>query len=344
MFEIVKMILAWRGRGQPTDSEDSIGRLPEIMQRKGIIRAGELAVNRTKFTASPITTLRTREKLGVSPLGFMNYRQLAKTYDGLDKEPGRDTIEGHELEALEAFSRSSGVVSIGYVKVDPDDIFIDRGILFPNAIVVSVQMPADKMKLAPSYETLKMILGTYVKTGVAVNKVAALLRRWGFGAQAGAGLGGFTTYPVLAQKAGMGSFIRSGLLLTPESGPCHRLAVVYTNIKNLPTGRDNPCDWVSEYCDQCGTCIERCPPKAIRTNPVRINVKHLQYIRDDRCMAHFAKCYGCSICIKVCPFFVRGYHALREKWDKRVGQSPYQIEEPLLSPGLPEATEKHPTR
>lgn len=319
MFEIVKAMLAWRGGGEPRDSEDLIGRLPEIMQRKDIIRAGGLAVNRTKFTANPITTLPPREKLGISPLGFMNYRQLAKTYDGLDKEPRRDTIEGHELEALEASIRENGVVSIGYVKVDPDDIFIDRGILFPNAIVVSIQMPADKMKLAPSYETLKMILGTYVRTGVVVNKIAALLRKWGFGAQAGAGLGGLTTYPVLAQKAGLGSFIRSGLLLTPESGPCHRLAVVYTNIKNLPAGRDNPCDWVSEYCGHCGICIERCPPKAIRTDPVRINAKHLQHIQHDRCMAHFAKCYGCSICIKVCPFFVRGYHKLRGKWDKRVG-------------------------
>ena len=255
------------------------------------------------------------EKLRALQLGLSNFRQLNRSYDNLDIIPRRDTIEENELEELGTFAKKHGVVSISYTKVDPDDIFVDRGILFDNAIIFSIQMPADKMKLAPSFKTAKMIMQTYAMTGIVANGIADFLHRKGFGAQAGPGLGGFTSYPVLAYKAGMGVFGSSGLLITPESGPCHRLAVVYTNIKNLPTKEKNQYDWVSEYCKKCGICIKKCPPKAIRTNPITINDKHLEYIDYDKCVTCFAENYGCSICVKVCPFFTVGYGRLHDKND-----------------------------
>lgn len=181
-------------------------------------------------------------------------------------------------------------------------------------------MPADKMKLAPSLDTLIMIMQTYTQTGVVVNKMAAQLHKQGFGAQPGPGLGGFSLYPVLAQKAGMGVFGRNGIVITTESGPSQRLAVVYTNIKNLPIKENKQLDWISEYCKKCGLCIKKCPSKAIRSDPITINEKHVDYIDYDRCVNYFAQHYGCSICIKVCPFFTKDYHSLHERYLKKVNR------------------------
>lgn len=79
-----------------------------------------------------------------------------------------------------------------------------------------------------------MIYRAYEKTGVIADSLAKLLRKMGFGAHSGPGMGGPTIYPVLAEKAGIGTFGLNGLIITPENGPRHRVGVVYTNIKNLP--------------------------------------------------------------------------------------------------------------
>ena len=78
------------------------------------------------------------------------------------------------------------------------------------------------------------------------------------------------------------------------------------------------CDWVSDFCEKCGLCIEQCPPKAIRPDPVTVNEKHLEYIDYDSCVNYFAQNYGCSICVKVCPLFTVEHHALHDEYLNRI--------------------------
>lgn len=311
MFSMLKRMSILRS--EEYDFEKLIGRLDKLMEHEGVMKAGWLSVRQRGFRGDPMSRVPLLKKPLLLPDGISNFRQLDRSYDDLDARVCRNAIEPRELEELERFAANQGVATMGYTKVDPDNIFIDRGILFDRAIVISLEMPADKVRLAPSYETLRMIERTYARTGIVVNRLAECLRTKGFGAQAGPGLGGFTVYPVLAAEAGMGLFGRSGLLLTPENGPSHRLAVVYTNIDNLPVRDTHRHDWIADYCAKCGVCIKTCPAGAIYETPLRLNEKHIAHIDYDRCMPYFADNYGCSVCVKECPFFKSGYRKLHER-------------------------------
>jgi epoxyqueuosine reductase len=313
MYRVFRTLFSSRNREH--DFETVVGRLSEVVDRTDIVRAGPMAVPQKKFKGTPMNSLPLLKQMGLFPLGIGNIRQLYRSYNNLQERPSRVSIEEYELDALSRIASSMGVASTGYTEVDPDDIFIDRGILFKNAIIYSIPMPREKMMLAPSYQTLRMIMGTYERTGELTNRVADFLRRRGFGVQAGPGLGGFTIYPVLAWKAGMGAFGSSGLLITPENGPCHRLAVVYTNIENLPAKPKVKHDWITRFCQTCGRCIRECPAGAIRTQPTSKSQQHQEYIEYDRCVEYFAANCGCSICVRVCPFFTSGYKSLLERTD-----------------------------
>jgi epoxyqueuosine reductase len=150
------------------------------------------------------------------------------------------------------------------------------------------------------------------------------LRKMGFGAHAGSGIGGLTNYSILAVKAGIGTFGRSGLIITPENGPRHRLGVVYTNIRNLPTIQKEDFSWVEKFCEKCGKCVRVCPANAIYNKPLMgdaIYNKPLMgdngykiYIDPLKCGAYFSKNYACGICIKECPFNIAGYEKIKDSF------------------------------
>lgn len=256
--------------------------------------------------------LSLRERIEIFPLRFNNIIQVKKSVKGLDRKPERDLIEPEELREIEKYARKLGVSSLGYCKVDRDDIFKGYGIIYEHVIVFSVEMNKEKISKAPSFSTLKMIYKNYAKTGVIANKLAELLRKMGFGAHAGPGLGGLTNYSVLAEKAGIGVFGRNGLIITPENGPRHRIGVVYTNIKNLPRIRRDDLLWVKEFCMECGRCIRECPAGAIYEKPVVTKGKYIAYIDSIRCGEYFAKHYSCGFCIKICPFNIVGYERIEK--------------------------------
>jgi len=208
-----------------------------------------------------------REKIELFPLFLNNVIQVRKSTKGLDKKPKRDLIEPEELKEIEEYARKLGVSSLGYCKVDEDDIFEGFGIIYDHAIVFSVEMDKEEISKAPSFSTLKMIYKIYATTGVIANKLAKRLRKMGFGAHAGPGLGGLADYSVLAEKTGIGIFGRHGLIITPENGPRHRLGVVYTNITNLPKIKKMIFSWVKEFCMKCGKCIKKCPAQVIYEKP-----------------------------------------------------------------------------
>lgn len=95
--------------------------------------------------------------------------------------------------------------------------------------------------------------------------------------------------------AGLGTFSLNRSLIT-ESGSAGRFFSVITDLKLTPTTR--PYTAVDEYCNQCGACIERCPPHAISRDG-KDNAVCLTYLREMK--IRFAPRYGCGKCQTAVP-------------------------------------------
>lgn len=161
---------------------------------------------------------------------------------------GKKTIDSQTLMELESYAKSLGIAEIGYTVVNPRYIFRGFRILFPNAMVFTIEMDREKIRQAPSLPSYIEIWRTYYEIGVIVNKVADFLRQRGFNAHAGPAVGGDVNYIPVAIDAGLGISGKNGLLITRHSGSRVRLATVYTDIENLPFANENSYGWVRDYC------------------------------------------------------------------------------------------------
>jgi len=124
--------------------------------------------------------LSLRERLELLPYFIGNVIQIRKSTKGLDRKLKRDLITPEELKEIERYAKKLGVSSIGYCKVDRDDIFEGFRLVYDHAIVFTVEMDKEEIAKAPSFSTLKMIYRTYLKTGIIANKLTELLREMGF--------------------------------------------------------------------------------------------------------------------------------------------------------------------
>jgi len=248
-----------------------------------------------------------------------NIRNINKSYDSLkkNKENGKTKINDLFLDNLREFCKGHRVVNIGFTKLPRELIFKEKAVLYENAIVLVMEMDKENIALAPHRKTVKMIMHTYNDLGIAANKVATYLRKKGHAAQASHPLGGIVLYPPIAKSAGLGWFGRHGLLITPEFGARCRLAVVFTDIPNLPFATENEHSWIPDYCATCGKCISNCPPKAIYEQPIEQTNGRKTSIDNTKCFPYFAANFGCTICIKVCPFSTIGYEKLKAKFVKK---------------------------
>ena len=209
---------------------------------------------------NPREILGNRRKMFTPRIMLSMMKETGKTKKTLKKNPTEPKkIASKDLfQELESYATSLEL-TIGYAKLPQELIFKDQVVLFDNAIVLSMEMNKDKIDMAPSLETGRMVIQTYNELGIRTNKIAEFLRKKGFAAQASHPLGGAFSYPPLALLAGMGWIGRHGLIITPDFGPRHRLSAVLTNITNLPLLEKNPHEWIQEYCTDCGRCIRTCP-------------------------------------------------------------------------------------
>jgi epoxyqueuosine reductase len=228
---------------------------------------------------------------------------IRKSFKALKKNPAKPltTISPEDLHYLENYAKSIGVDKMGYTKLTPELILEGQELLYDNIIVLIKEMDKGLMALAPHKKTMIMIMKTYYQMGKQANKIASYLRKKGYAAHAGPALGGLSIYPVLAMRADLGAIGRHGLLITPEFGPRQRIAVVYTNITNLPVAESNSHGWISQFCKTCVRCMEACPTHAIYETPVQKAHGRLTHIDVEKCAQGFVN-YGCSICIKECTF------------------------------------------
>lgn len=208
------------------------------------------------------------------------------------------------LQAFEEYARSLGIAAIGYTSVPPEVIFKDRAILYPNAIVFTMEMDKAAVDAAPSPATQRMGIETYDQLGKTTNILVDYLRQQGFPAHAGHPANSAVLHPRLAQKAGLGYKGRHGLIITPEFGPRTRLAAIFTGIDNLPLTDSDRHSWIAGFCKSCGKCIRSCPVKAILETPVEKAGGTVTHIEKD-------KCISCTVCMKACSFNRRSYAELR---------------------------------
>jgi hypothetical protein len=272
----------------------------------------ELKIKNTK------RMLLSRFRMFAGKTMFSLFRERKKAYKHLKKNPLNPKNNASEdfFSKLEKYAESIDI-KIGYAKLSHDQIFKDHAVIFDNAIVLSMEMDKNKIDNAPSLKTGRMVIRTYDELGIRANKIAKFVRKEGYAAEASHPLGGSIGYVPLALRAGMGWVGRHGLLITPEYGPRHRLAAVLTNITNLPIKKENPHQWIGEYCSTCGRCIKTCPGEAILETPTTSEDGRKTHIIFDKCFQVFAEEYGCSVCIKECLFNRVGYAKLKESFDKK---------------------------
>jgi epoxyqueuosine reductase len=245
--------------------------------------------------------------------------QLKKSYRSLYRQPvlPKREISDGDFTDLVSLAKSLGAADIGFAKVDPSMIFSNSAILFGNAIVLDILMEHERIGTAPSKIAEKEIFRTYYVLNRAVNKIKEFLYSRGYNAQAGPALGGEVNYPLLAQKAGMGYIGKHGMLITPSFGPSIRLAVVYTDITNLPFNKTNEHSWIPDFCETCNRCVRKCPAGAIYKETIVYDDGSHQHIDYKKCSVPFSKDRGCTVCVKECVFFKGDYVKIRNGYLKK---------------------------
>ncbi|MEM8651453.1 MAG: 4Fe-4S dicluster domain-containing protein [Pseudomonadota bacterium] len=230
---------------------------------------------------------------------------------------GKTTIDSDTLKELEDYVYSLGITDIGYTKVNTRHIFKRFKLLYPNAIVFTMEMDKEKIKAAPSMPSFIEVFRTYQQLGIIVNKIADFLRERGYNALAQPAVGADISLVPVAVDAGLGYIGKNGLIITKNNGPRVRLAALVTDIENLPFSGENPHHWVREYCETCNLCIEKCPSDAIFMEPQTHKDGGPVFIDYTKCAAPFSNDNGCTLCIKHCPFSYGDYNKMKSKFEAR---------------------------
>ncbi len=224
-------------------------------------------------------------------------------------------ISQEELGDLETYCYSLGIASIGYTKVNPNYIFQKFEILSENAIMVSMEMNKDLLAKTGDPQMSKEVFRTYYELGDAVNRIADWLRDRGFDCHASPALGGDINTVPTAVDGNMGCIGKHGLVITPDKGPCVRLAAVFVDIDNLPLAKTNDHQWIRDFCDACNRCVKACPGQAIYETTPEFEPGQPYFIDREKCAVPFSK--GCSMCIVSCPFTGGNYDKIKETYMKK---------------------------
>ncbi|ONI46561.1 hypothetical protein AN640_03180 [Candidatus Epulonipiscium fishelsonii] len=205
--------------------------------------------------------------------------------------------------------------SWGVASFTEKEIFKGNAIPYKNVIVLSKRMKNDHfiVEELPNIDCMLEVMEVYGDTGTACLKVTSLLRSMGFGALPNHSLGGNVDYTKAGYKANLGFIGKHGLLITPHSGPCNRLSIIYTSIENLNDFmHTEDHSWGNSFCNKCKKCVATCPYNAIYEDNKIDKNGHIECISNQICNSGFTK-YGCAICIAACPFTKLGYSNIKSK-------------------------------
>lgn len=169
-----------------------------------------------------------------------------------------------------------------------------------RVIVMAVAMDADDIRRSPAPEGGTATRLGYMRMAICASALGLFIRRLGYRAVA-VGNGIALSVP-LAVDAGLGEAGRSGMLITPELGPCLRLCKVFTD---LPLEPGQPVEFgVQQRCDECRECARKCPAGAIddAQAPAGRGAPSWPVDREKCCSFWQQSGSSCSTCVAVCPF------------------------------------------
>lgn len=180
-----------------------------------------------------------------------------------------------------------------------------------HAVVMAIEMDYDAIATSPAFTSAAETGLGYSMMAFVELHLASFIKRLGFDAitcENDVAL----SIP-LAIDAGLGQYVRHGILITKEYGPRVRIAKVLTD---MPLVADSPdldfCKSVVRFCETCEKCASACPSGAIPfgserlwTGPTKSNNPGVK-----KWFVDVERCYGfwilngseCSNCIRSCPF------------------------------------------
>lgn len=256
----------------------------------------------------------------IAPLrkdAIATFREMRRSAKDIQRNPrsGKRSMDPETRKELEEYARSLGASTIGYTRVNPNHIFKGFEILYDRAMMLTIEMDREAISSGPGLQCMREIMRTYATLGQAVNKLADWLRERGYDCHPSPAMGGDINTVPAAQDANLGCVGRNGILITPEFGPCARLAAVFLDVDDLPLARGNDHQWVAEFCETCRLCIKACPAGAILDEPKLLEDGTPVYIEPAKCAVPFSE--GCSVCISSCVFTGGHYPRLKEVWFRR---------------------------
>ncbi len=269
-----------------------------------------------KFKAKDILKLiRNKNRIQHTMISLFKSADAIKAHDL--NTTHKTEITKIEFEKLDSFIRDTlKIDSWGIAQFNELEIYKGNKIPYHNVIVLSKHMDNHTFVVnqLPNMDCMLEVMEVYGDTGVACLETTELLRNMGFAAIPNHSLGGNVDYTKAGLKANLGFIGKHGLLITPESGPCNRISIVYTSIENLNDFLKNDLDhsWGNEFCQKCGNCVRSCPYQAIYEQSIIDKFGHVECISNQKCNSGFAH-YGCAICIAACPFTKISYQLIKEK-------------------------------
>ena len=282
----------------------------EIASRPETIKSNPDAPTRYEILPNVVDVI--ADSRGLKFPGFPDAMSTVKNTDEVELEimqfnppsdnSGKRQISDEDLQELEEIAEGLGCVNLGFCKLDHKYIFKTQGVIYENVIVVGAKMDREILKSVPSKQGGVMWMQSYNQASKAVFALAKRMREMGYDCQPSPSSVGPVLYPPTAAGSALGITGRHGLMIVADAGTPVRLAMIFTNIENLPVGQDQEkISAMRDYCSQCGKCVTACPAGAIYDEPIVHENGTITHIDTSKCIVQFSRNEGCGVCAKVCP-------------------------------------------
>lgn len=106
----------------------------------------------------------------------------------------------------------------------------------------------------------------------------------------------FFSHRHAAVLAGLGTFGRNNMVLTPKWGPRVRFGTILTSVEITPDPLLK-----ESLCTRCNACVKACPVSALSEDDYPDSVTDKEACSNRSAHLNQKYCSPCGICIKVCP-------------------------------------------